>query len=212
MTAAVISSTPTWQQARRAENRDRLLAAAAIVFARSGYIATTIEEILVEAGIGRTSFYKHFDDKLAIAAALFEQFMPELADSYGKIVTQKCIDQRTLAEWLDTLIDCYGAQANIMSVFAQVMVIEPRFAETIARVQLNIMERLGVRFAAFDKAAKAGPRDPLRTRASMLIGMIDQLCSAVALHAAVLDRAAAIAFVAEDFARFIKADQTIDIA
>lgn len=43
--------------------RERLLAAVVRVIAAKGYEATTVADILVEAGVGRESFYELFDDK-----------------------------------------------------------------------------------------------------------------------------------------------------
>jgi AcrR family transcriptional regulator len=44
--------------------RERLLAAVVRVTAERGYEATTVADILEEAGVGRESFYELFDDKL----------------------------------------------------------------------------------------------------------------------------------------------------
>lgn len=44
--------------------RERLLAAVVRVTATRGYEATTVADILEEAGVGRESFYELFDDKL----------------------------------------------------------------------------------------------------------------------------------------------------
>jgi len=44
--------------------RERLLAAVVKVTAERGYEATTVGDILGEAGVGRESFYELFDDKL----------------------------------------------------------------------------------------------------------------------------------------------------
>jgi AcrR family transcriptional regulator len=43
--------------------RERLLAAVVRVIASKGYEATTVADILEEAGVGRESFYELFDDK-----------------------------------------------------------------------------------------------------------------------------------------------------
>ena len=43
--------------------RERLLAAVVRVIAAKGYEATTVADILEEAGVGRESFYELFDDK-----------------------------------------------------------------------------------------------------------------------------------------------------
>jgi AcrR family transcriptional regulator len=49
--------------ARRAHTRDRLLAAAASVFAERGIIGASVEEICEAAGFTRGAFYSNFSDK-----------------------------------------------------------------------------------------------------------------------------------------------------
>lgn len=49
--------------------RERLLAAVVRVIARKGYDATSVADILKEAGVGRESFYELFDDKLSCLLA-----------------------------------------------------------------------------------------------------------------------------------------------
>jgi AcrR family transcriptional regulator len=57
---AVFEATPGPKAAR---TRARLLEAARVVFARHGYIDTTVELIVAEAGLARGSFYTYFESK-----------------------------------------------------------------------------------------------------------------------------------------------------
>ena len=65
------------REARNQETRDRLLAAAGTCFDRKGYDATTLDEILGEAGLARGTLYYHFDSKEALAAALSRRALAE---------------------------------------------------------------------------------------------------------------------------------------
>ncbi len=58
--------------------RERLLAAVVRVTAANGYEATTVGDILGEAGVGRESFYELFDDKLACALAAHKLLLDDL--------------------------------------------------------------------------------------------------------------------------------------
>jgi len=51
------------QAERREETREQLLAAAADVFARSGFHATSLESVADEAGFSRGAVYYNFADK-----------------------------------------------------------------------------------------------------------------------------------------------------
>ena len=58
-------------------NRERILAAAAVAFARGG-LAVTMDEIARDAGVGVGTVYRRFPDKELLIEALFEQRIEEL--------------------------------------------------------------------------------------------------------------------------------------
>lgn len=69
--------------------RDRLLGAAATVFARSGYAEATAEAIAREASMSKATFYEHFANKEQAIIALFdvaaEQVLAGMADAATSI-------------------------------------------------------------------------------------------------------------------------------
>lgn len=60
---------------------DRILAAAERVFARHGYAAVSLRQLIEAAGVSTTAFYARFDSKEAVLAALTTGL---LADLYAK--------------------------------------------------------------------------------------------------------------------------------
>jgi AcrR family transcriptional regulator len=60
--------------------RERLLAAVVRVTATRGYDATTVADILEEAGVGRESFYEQFDDKLDCMMVAHTVLVDDLAE------------------------------------------------------------------------------------------------------------------------------------
>ncbi|HEU5253304.1 MAG TPA: TetR/AcrR family transcriptional regulator [Solirubrobacterales bacterium] len=60
--------------------RERLLAAVVRVTVSKGYEATTVADILGEAGVGRESFYEIFDDKLDCMLAAHEVLIEDLEE------------------------------------------------------------------------------------------------------------------------------------
>src|SRR4051812_43990632 len=71
------ASTPRGRHApplevRQDRQRRRLFAAAAAVFARSGFADATAEGIAREAGMSKATFYEHFDNKEDCIVALFD--------------------------------------------------------------------------------------------------------------------------------------------
>lgn len=59
------------------ENRQRILAAARKEFASSGFDAP-MSAIAERAGVGRATLYRNFEDRFAIAAAIFEDNITDL--------------------------------------------------------------------------------------------------------------------------------------
>ena len=59
-------------------NRERILEAAAVVFAERGLDAT-LDEVAVKAGVGVGTVYRRFSDKDALVGALFENAVDEIA-------------------------------------------------------------------------------------------------------------------------------------
>ena len=59
-------------EVRLDRQRRRLFAAAAAVFARTGYGEATAEAIAREAGMSKATFYEHFDNKEDCIVALFD--------------------------------------------------------------------------------------------------------------------------------------------
>jgi AcrR family transcriptional regulator len=79
----------TDRQVRRDPRVDRsrivILAAAVEELAEAGYGGVTIESIAARAGVGKSTIYRHWPDKLALIADAFETFheklVPELGDA-----------------------------------------------------------------------------------------------------------------------------------
>lgn len=65
-------------EVRTGRQRARLFAAAAAVFARSGYAAATAEAIAREAGMSKATFYEHFDNKEDCLRAMCDAAIEEL--------------------------------------------------------------------------------------------------------------------------------------
>jgi AcrR family transcriptional regulator len=59
-------------EVRQDLQRRRLFRAAAIVFARGGYVEATAEAIAREAGMSKATFYEHFDNKEDCIIAQFD--------------------------------------------------------------------------------------------------------------------------------------------
>lgn len=82
--------------------RERLLAAVVRVTARKGYEATSVADVLEEAGVGRESFYELFDDKLSCLLAAHAMLVDHLQQTLKEVYEQP-------GEWPDRIRLCVAA-------------------------------------------------------------------------------------------------------
>jgi AcrR family transcriptional regulator len=75
-----VLADPVPVTARRAQTQERLMAAAARVFAERGIIGASVEEICEAAGFTRGAFYSNFADKDELVLALIRQ---SIKDQYA---------------------------------------------------------------------------------------------------------------------------------
>lgn len=70
--AAAAGAAPklTMRDRHRLMTREHLMTAALEAFAERGYVAVTIDDIVRRAGVGRATFYLHFDSKAAVLREL----------------------------------------------------------------------------------------------------------------------------------------------
>jgi AcrR family transcriptional regulator len=68
---------------RRADRREQILRAAARAFGRTGFAATSLDDVAREAGVTRAILYRHFDSKADLYRAVLDQAQRRLADATG---------------------------------------------------------------------------------------------------------------------------------
>lgn len=73
----------------KSERRQQILSVARDVFARRGYHQTTIDDIALQAGVARGTFYLYFEDKRAVFSDLIDRFASQLTMAIVRIVTDE---------------------------------------------------------------------------------------------------------------------------
>jgi AcrR family transcriptional regulator len=63
---------PLTERADAARNRQRILVAAQMLFARDGVACTSMDAIAAEAGVGKGTLFRRFGDRASLALALLE--------------------------------------------------------------------------------------------------------------------------------------------
>jgi AcrR family transcriptional regulator len=98
------------QEERKRVTRQRLLEAAAAVFARRGFAAASVEEIAKEAGYSTGAIYWHFSGKDELFLAMAEAFAVERVRELTDLISEERVDgaERGLAagdQWMRRLAD-----------------------------------------------------------------------------------------------------------
>ncbi len=83
------ASPPKKSSLAKAERREQILNSARDVFAKRGYHQATIDDIVLQAGVARGTFYLYFDDKRAIFSELIDRFAAHITQAIQRIVTDQ---------------------------------------------------------------------------------------------------------------------------
>lgn len=98
-----------------ADSRSRLLAAAARVFARSGYAGATVDEISAEAGLTKGAVYWHFSSKLELFLALLDgRLVAQERTLPGRVAGLAGLEDRLqgVAQMLDSMLSFAQSDPN----------------------------------------------------------------------------------------------------
>lgn len=85
------------------QTRQKILEAAERVFARRGYLAARVTEIIKEAGCSTGSFYHSFDDKLEVLLLLRDRYMETGGDIADDVII-RAGDYKNLSDYLGLLV------------------------------------------------------------------------------------------------------------
>ena len=100
-------------------NRGTIVAAAAKVFARLGFTATRVEDLLEASGIARRTFYKYFDSKEDVLSALYNVATGELMQALQSMPRSGRAPLDVLWSGLDMYLDYFVENAALIKVLME---------------------------------------------------------------------------------------------
>ena len=96
----------TLRDAQKRMTRERLLQAAAAAFARRGYAATTVEDVVSGAGATRPTFYLHFKTKADLVVELGHDVRRRVHEFNDRLHTAVAAgDRASIRAYLDAAFD-----------------------------------------------------------------------------------------------------------
>jgi AcrR family transcriptional regulator len=127
----------------RAQRREQILTAATEAFARSGFAATSLDDVAAEAGITRVILYRHFDSKADLYQAVLDRMCARLDANVAEPVggfTDASID--------GLLAAAVESPAGFRLLFQHALR-EPEFKERIEKFRADITAAASLQISAF---------------------------------------------------------------
>jgi AcrR family transcriptional regulator len=143
------------RSARSAQTRERLLAAAARVYARSGFGGATLDEVAAEAGFTKGAVYSQFGSKENLLVALLhEHLADQVAEQIAVFDRERSTWERPLAgaeRWIERV----DREPDPFRLFVELWV----YAQRDERLRERLAVGLDASRAAFARFAEAGAED-----------------------------------------------------
>lgn len=167
---------------RKAETRQRLLAAALRLFSERGFHETRPQDIARMAGVGHGTFYVHFEDKgvcfLAVVGALCEELDTRVAD-YMK--GEETIEGQMRAI-LNAVFDFARLRLDVLSLaLTDVTVIAPDKKPQLLLMDLWA-EKWAIRIRRGQEAGLVDPTVDAEVMGHAINGMVTQACMGARRH------------------------------
>src|SRR6266705_996369 len=128
---------------RREQRREQILTAATEAFARSGFAATSLEDIAAEAGITRVILYRHFDSKTDLYQAVLDRMCARL-----EAHVDEPVGGFTDAS-IDGLLEAAAESPAGFRLLFQHALREPEFSERIEKFHAGITAAAHLQISAF---------------------------------------------------------------
>ncbi len=147
--------------------RERLLAAVVRVIVAKGYEATTVADILGEAGVGRESFYELFDDKLDCMLAAHRVLIEDLEKQVRAAYMSDGSWPERMRRVLGVTLDWFAADPGVARfTLVEVSTVGPAFR--------SIFQTEYARFTRLldDGLADGGPSPELTGATELAVGAI----------------------------------------
>jgi len=110
----------------RQESRERIARAAELLVRKRSYSELTVDELMSEAGLGRTIFYRHFDDLGDLLMRTSREAIEELWEAQSRLVAEQPGDPRPAME---AAADVYERHGPLLRCVREAADVDERVAE-----------------------------------------------------------------------------------
>lgn len=128
---------------RRAQRKEQILSAATEAFARSGFAATSLDDIAAQAGVSRVILYRHFDSKTDLYQAVLDRMCARL-----EAHVEEPVGGFTDAS-IDGLLQAAAESPAGFRLLFHHALREPEFSERIEKFRADITAAAYLQISAF---------------------------------------------------------------
>ena len=176
---------PKTSAAAKAARQEQILNAAVRCFARKGYYATTIEDLVVETGLSRGALYLYFPNKEALYLALADRWNCGLEEAVQRRVTPGLSPGAVL----QLVIEVTGAQVESDAAACRVLMegwtlgqVIPELGEQVRRQQEQAKQVFTQLLQAGIASGEFRADVPIPLHAQMLTALLQGLMVEWHLH------------------------------
>jgi AcrR family transcriptional regulator len=200
---------PSLREEHKLVTRARIRKAARICFYRADVRTVSLEDIAVEAGIGRATLYLYYPSKNALLVELIAQSLRATDHIYAQLLQLPTLTFENVRAWLAKYLSDVEKHNGILGLFNGEIVLADEVRILLSEHRARTIAMLGTRYPAFDLDSMPLDARPRReVEADFAIMLIEQFCGAASRPDFELDKNAAIDFVAERL--FVMLDERTD--
>jgi AcrR family transcriptional regulator len=148
----------------RQQNRERIVAAAEELVRQGSYATMTVDDVMREAGIGRTIFYRHFDDLADLLRSAGRDAIEELFEAQGALQAADGGDSLDVV-WssIEAAVAVYERHGPLLRAIAEAAASEEQIAEGQEAMRRRFDELVEHALGAIPRVAANPPADIAET-------------------------------------------------
>lgn len=175
-------------EARKARTRRLIVDTAMRVFLDGGYLETTVEQLIDEAGVSRATFYSHFQNKLELLNAVVDEHIEHRAFRFRALAALPEIDVASIASWLDMVIADARTNRDSVRLFRLAVALDTGIMQRFTHARDKFSRILAPRFRGFDiNSGSSLEREERRASAHFFVILIEQFFASLADGSWVID-------------------------
>lgn len=112
------------------DKKEIILSCALTLFARKGYLRTTVREIIDSSGFGTSTFYRHFSNKEDVLKTLLYNFLEQIIDRVNEYFARENNLYLRFVETKRVIIDVFAENKELAEIYSRV----PGISESIDKI------------------------------------------------------------------------------